>query len=199
MYYTIYKTTCLINSKIYIGAHKTNDLEDGYLGSGKWLKRAILKYGLENFTKEILFIFDNEQEMYAKEAELVNEYFVKETTNYNIRIGGFGGWDHVDWKGFKWDDERRKSHSKIKSIHQIGNGNSFYGKTHTDEAKAKIGAASKERAKGIYDQRMKDGNHPNAQATCPHCQKIGQRRAMLRWHFDNCKSIPLPNQCTSDS
>jgi hypothetical protein len=36
MYYIVYKTTCLINDKIYIGVHKTetpNDF-DGYIGCG---------------------------------------------------------------------------------------------------------------------------------------------------------------------
>lgn len=45
--YTIYKTTNKIDGKIYIGKHETQDLKDGYLGSGTHLKRAIKKYGEE--------------------------------------------------------------------------------------------------------------------------------------------------------
>jgi dissimilatory sulfite reductase (desulfoviridin) alpha/beta subunit len=84
----------MLNGKIYIGKHQTKDLNDGYLGSGKLLKSAIEKYGIENFTKEILFQFDNEEAMNAKEAELVTEEFIKEDSNYNLCPGGKGGWGY---------------------------------------------------------------------------------------------------------
>ena len=83
MFYTIYKTTNNINGKYYIGKHTTLDLDDTYIGSGTILKRAINKYGIDNFTKEYLFIFDNEEDMTNKEHELVSEEFNKEDTNYN--------------------------------------------------------------------------------------------------------------------
>ena len=91
MFYTIYKTTNNINGKYYIGKHKTQDLDDTYLGSGKILKHAINKHGINNFTKEYLFIFDNEEDMNNKELELVSEEFIKEDTNYNLAPGGKGG------------------------------------------------------------------------------------------------------------
>lgn len=91
--FTIYRVTNKVNGKIYIGKHQTKNLEDGYMGSGKNLKRAIKKYGIENFTKEILFIFDTEEEMNSKEKELVTEEFCLREDTYNICEGGKGGWD----------------------------------------------------------------------------------------------------------
>lgn len=92
MYYTIYKITNKLNSKIYIGMHKTKDLDDGYMGSGKLIRRAIVKNGIENFEKEILHVFDNEEEMRSKEAELV---FIGEGS-YNLCNGGKGGFGYIN-------------------------------------------------------------------------------------------------------
>lgn len=91
MFFYVYKITNLINFKVYIGVHKTLDLDDGYMGSGKSLKQAIKKYGLQNFKKEIIEFCDSESSMFEKERHLVNESFVKQDTTYNNKIGGYGG------------------------------------------------------------------------------------------------------------
>lgn len=91
MHYTIYQTTNNINGKTYIGMHQTDDINDGYLGSGNLLLAAIRKYGKENFTKETLHAFDSAEEMIAKEVNIVNEDFIVRTDTYNICLGGFGG------------------------------------------------------------------------------------------------------------
>jgi hypothetical protein len=96
MFYTVYKITNLINSKIYIGVHKTDNLSDRYMGSGNNIRRAIKKYGKENFKKEYLAIFENEIDMFKMESMLVNDKFIKNKYSYNIKNGGLGSWKYVN-------------------------------------------------------------------------------------------------------
>jgi hypothetical protein len=97
--YTIYKTTNKINNKVYIGMHKTKNPYDDYIGSGKLFKRAVKKYGEENFVKEVLFIFDTAEEMFVKEKEIVNQLFIESNNTYNIMEGGCGGYSYINESG----------------------------------------------------------------------------------------------------
>jgi len=81
----------MINGRYYIGKHKTSNLNDGYLGSGALLKKAIKRYGKENFVKYTLHVLATELEMDDKEREIVNKTVVAEPSSYNLRIGGVGG------------------------------------------------------------------------------------------------------------
>lgn len=153
MNYTIYKTTNLINGKFYIGMHKTPKPNDSYLGSGTAIKKAIEKYGRENFSKEILFCFDNEQEMIEKEKEIVNETLINDNMCYNMTLGGIGSWSHIDSSGKNNPNYGKELWKKGKSQEEIieinrkraskGEKNGMYGKTHSDEAKQKIIEANK--------------------------------------------------------
>ena len=172
MFYTIYKITNLINNKIYIGCHKTNNLDDGYMGSGKILKRAQEKYGIENFEKEILEIFDNAESMFEMESILVNSAFVDRDDTYNLKEGGTGGFDHLNKDcnlmiernkragtftnqtnsliQLKWLHENdpiwleKKKQKFLASIKKYyeTHAGSFTGKKHTVESKKKISLAN---------------------------------------------------------
>lgn len=90
--YIVYKTTNLINNKIYIGVHKQLGKDfDGYFGSGKSINKALIKYGANNFKRETLFSYIDEKDAYSKECEIVDSYFLSKDNTYNIKVGGIGG------------------------------------------------------------------------------------------------------------
>lgn len=96
MFYYLYQITNNLNGKIYVGVHKTKDMNDGYMGSGKIIRSAITKHGISNFSKVILETFENAEAMYAREKEVVNEEFLLREDTYNIRRGGTGGFDYIN-------------------------------------------------------------------------------------------------------
>ena len=98
IYYTVYRTVNTVNGKYYFGVHKTDNPYDGYLGSGKHLKHAIAKYGEDKFLKNICFIFDNPEEAFQMEHDLIEEYR-KDPMCYNLREGGSGGFDWINNSG----------------------------------------------------------------------------------------------------
>ena len=87
MGYFVYKTTNVKNGKIYIGVHR-GERDDGYLGSGNLIKRAIKKHGVESFVREILFEYERLEDALLKESEIVNPDFIKRPDVYNLVVGG---------------------------------------------------------------------------------------------------------------
>lgn len=117
-YNFVYKTTNLINKKIYVGVHSTDELEDGYLGSGKYLAKAIKKYGIYNFEREIIKYFDTVEEAYLFENEFVNEEFVNRLDTYNLTTGGYGGYNNISEKGKENISKARKN--MVTAINEFG-------------------------------------------------------------------------------
>lgn len=117
-YYFTYKITNLLNGRFYLGMHSTEDLDDGYLGSGVAIQRAVRKYGKENFSKEILQFFDSYEEMAAGEKELVTEEVLKNPKCYNLTLGGKGSFSHIDVSKTQkdlWKDPSYRSNITAKS------------------------------------------------------------------------------------
>lgn len=103
MKYIVYITTNLVNNKIYIGVHGTEnpDIFDGYLGNGLSIKDkylmnhpkepfhyAVKKYGVKNFQRKTIKVFDTIQQALEMEKEIVNEDFIRRKDTYNVTIGG---------------------------------------------------------------------------------------------------------------
>lgn len=84
----VYKITNLINQKYYIGVHSTNNLDDGYMGSGTAIKNAIEKYGIENFKREIVEFVGSAEEKWLAEIKHVTLEVVRDENSYNMAPGG---------------------------------------------------------------------------------------------------------------
>lgn len=144
MKYSIYKTTNKITNKIYIGFHTTDDknilsektesggiFNDGYLGSGKLIKRAIAKYGPENFYQELIGLYDTEEEAKSVEKSMVDLDFVSREDTYNLSIGG-----------------------NVTILY--GENNGFYGKTHTKKSLDQIQETRNKNQLPTYQFKIKN-------------------------------------------
>lgn len=162
MFIFLYQITNLLNNKIYIGIHRTDNVNDDYMGSGKRLQIAIKKYGIENFKKEILEYFNTYEEALIKEKEIVNKEFLNRNDVYNLAEGGYGGFEYINRKKLSirnitkenskflaslgnkkikerkdkdptwWNDKNKRISNKLK-----GHPGWFLGKNHTQETKNK--------------------------------------------------------------
>ena len=83
-YYYIYEVTNLINGKKYIGQHRTDDINDGYLGSGTLLKKARLEFGDENFKLEIIEFCKDIAELYEREDYYITDEIAESNDYYNL-------------------------------------------------------------------------------------------------------------------
>ena len=88
MKHIVYKITNIENGYFYIGVHSTYNIDDGYLGSGKLIKRAVKKYGKDSFKKDILYVFESKDDAYQKEKDIVNKEFIRKNNVYNLALGG---------------------------------------------------------------------------------------------------------------
>lgn len=94
-YHYIYRIT-RFDGKYYIGLHSTDNLNDGYFGSGARLWRSINKHGIECHTKEILEFLPNRQSLREREAELVNDECLRDPFCLNLVKGGGYGWEFAN-------------------------------------------------------------------------------------------------------
>lgn len=151
-YHFVYIITNKINHKFYIGKHSTDDLDDGYMGSGTAINKAIQKYGIENFSKRILCFCDSAEDAYKVEEFLVTNNLIKREDCYNMKTGGDGG---------IFSEAARKNLSKIRKGRIPWN----KGKTniYSEETLLKMGA-----------NKLKGENHPfyNRQLSDEHKKKI---------------------------
>lgn len=168
----VYKTTNIVTNKFYYGVHSTDNLDDGYMGSGSVLKKSIKKYGKENFTKEIIADYPTRKEASNHEASIVTLDLIELKECYNLKTGGDNEYTH-----YQSVETRAKISERTKGVNNpmygrlqsnatrelirlsrvgkySGESSPNYGKQLTEETKSKIGIRNKLR----YSNKE---NHPN--------------------------------------
>lgn len=151
----IYETTNLINGKKYIGKHKSNRFDENYYGSGIALKRALDKYGKENFKVKILEEVEDISKLSSLETYYIKKFdAVKNKNYYNNSYGGESeGWQGINLM-FKDNPEKwRKSREKSSK--------SQTGQKRTEETKKKISESlkGKPKSKEHIDKIIKSRNY----------------------------------------
>jgi len=174
----LYRTTCNLTGRWYIGMHSTTKLDDGYMGSGKILRYSIRKYGVENHTKEILEFFETREELILREQEIVTKELISDGKCMNLKEGGQGGFSNKEHmtkcvtaggkariKGLlKWwennEEQKQKNSDLVKQMWKdgkyqakdnSGDKNGMYGKTHSKESRQKMSDKKKGENNNQYD------------------------------------------------
>lgn len=199
-YHYIYKITNEINEKYYIGRHSTDDLNDGYMGSGHMLIKAQKKYGIENFKREIIEHHESYQSVVNREIEIVTKEFVENEMVYNIALGGDGGYTDYSKKRFLTPAQVEKIRIRAtgrprpdvkQRVYDTGWHLTWKNRKRSDEDKKNKSIKAK--------ANMENGKNPFSNLVkCPHCDVEGDKGNMMRWHFDNCKVVNNKSRKTSD-
>lgn len=163
-FHFIYKTTNMLNEEFYVGMHSTDDLNDGYLGSGIRLRRSVDSYGRENFKFQILEFLEDRECLARREKEIITSELLRNPLCLNIANGGEGGWCNSpnslailrdpavraragkaskETKRMRMLDETYSSNYKRKlsdaaQRHIKEHGHNWAGKCHSEETKKKM-------------------------------------------------------------
>jgi group I intron endonuclease len=170
-YYYVYKTINLINGKYYIGAHKSDTPHDlSYVGSGTIIKKAIEKYGVDNFINGVIDYYPDKSSMFEAEKLIVGDLWQTDPLCYNQSPGGYGGSGVGHVKDMTWhkkpkpDDVKKKISKSLsgksyiteegrRKCSEASKGNQHalglrYSGKHSEEGKKRIGESTSKRFKG---------------------------------------------------
>lgn len=170
MYGYIYLTTNLINNKKYIGRRKSSIfLGTNYLGSGKHLKKAIIKYGKENFSVILLEECQTYDECVLREMYYIKLFnAVESSLYYNASYGGYNEGFVKGDKNIACSPEARKKNSeahkgkkmsaefkaKQSELHK-GKPSGMLGHTQPEAARKRISEAVTKRNKTAFEIHKK--------------------------------------------
>lgn len=177
----IYKTTCLITGRYYIGMHSTSNLDDAYLGSGTRLWKSIKKYGKDNHKREILEFLPDRKSLASREREIVDESVINDPMSMNLMKGGEAGGFVNEAHQLKCSAAGGRTTNPVKSkkasekmketnLRRIEQGShkswketfDWTGRSHKTETRIKIGRTNSQRQSGSNNSQFGTRwmNHP---------------------------------------
>ena len=157
--------------------HSTDNLNDGYQGSGKKLWHSINKYGRENHQVEILEFLPTRKDLKQREFEIINEELINDPMCMNLQLGGGGGFvneNHYNKfaegrkEGYKkglakqqwlkendkdWYDRLKKRASENAKKHKLHLRYDWNGKQHSAETKAKMSESQQGKQSGTRNSQ----------------------------------------------
>jgi len=181
----IYKITNKLNQKIYIGKNE-KDKDKNYFGSGLLIKRAILKYGIDNFVKEIIDIADSKEKLNELEKHWISFYNSQNPIiGYNIMSGGDGGdtfTNHPDKEYIRIKKKLSASHNPLSQEHKEKISKATLGKPKSDEARDKMSKARTGKKFGPRPDSVKEKirNSKKGIATLIFTDEIRKKMSMSR-------------------
>jgi group I intron endonuclease len=196
--FIVYEIKNNLNGKIYIGQYSGSNF-DSYFGSGKLIKAAIQKYGLENFTKSVLEECTNKEELNSREVYRIKERSAIEN-GYNLTEGGTGGdtSSFINYTDLKYLEKKSKitkqywdslsvEEREERSIKVRGQYNGMFGKEGYWKGKQKPPELIE---KSMINRRSYNGaSNPNwkggiSNSTCEVCdKKISQSATRCMEHI----------------
>lgn len=194
----IYKVVREFDQKYYLGMHSTDDLDDGYLGSGTLLWKSIKKHGRECHVLNIIEFLPDRKSLSAREKQLVNEQVVKDPMSFNLRVGGNGG--DVTYSSGPLSEEHKRKVSKAlkgkKKPEGFGEKISIAltGKQLSEEHKAACSTAH-------LGKKLSE-EHRKAQGTGrrgkPRSEELKRKLSEQMKGKPNMSAVKLQKQCTID-
>lgn len=208
----VYRWDNIVTKEYYIGVHQGTP-DDGYIGSGILFLRKY-KSKKDQFVRIIIETFENKEDAYNFERELVNETTLLDTKCLNLKIGGEGGGIHIHTETMRkrhsnkmkeiWSDDeyKNKTISAMKDKwtteykeRRIKDGSIGFPQEKIDRSKSVNTRRQKDNYKHMIGYKFSEESKSlqsekaklREKVECPHCKKLGPKPQMGRWHFDNCK------------
>lgn len=191
-----------LDGRFYIGVHKTNNPNDGYLGSGLHLSAAVKKHGRKVFKKEILFVFETSEEAYAKEKELVTRELIESGQVYNLATGGVPSIDwlngerkktalygeaHPQWGKKRTEEQCRSISESLKKTWAENNQKLMEGAAKTAAKKRGVPSPLRGTSQTAESNLRRSESHKAlTKVECPYCQGLISPQNFSKYHGEKC-------------